>query len=248
MRQIRNIVFAALVLVAVAAPVSWGQDYNGRQVDFGQDSYSNWNTSLSLDTNADRTGRGYLSVSGGAAFLGDSSSQVLEEVGVPNSIGFDTGYNVQAALGGYVTKSVRLEVEVGYRGANIDAFDVQGATINGVGGDVSTLSFMLNAYYDIPIAKRTSFYIGGGAGVAIIKGDLNGSVTSGGTTYFLASDSDTDAVFAWQVMAGLEYKLSPNVSLTGGYRLWSADDPSFGLGKFDMPMIHSAEIGLRFTF
>ena len=113
-------------------------------------------------------------------------------------------------------------------------------------GDVEIATIMGNVYWDFPIHKYVDLYIGGGTGMARVSGNLRGGGTIDDITYELTSD--TDWVFAWQVMVGFAMHLTDHIRMTTGYRLFSGSDPRFELGKFDMPLIHTVELGLRFTF
>lgn len=121
----------------------------------------------------------------------------------------DLGFGFGAFVGGRVTPNVRLEGEIGYRSSDIESLG--GAT---AGGDITSLAFMANGYYDIPVQSAVIPYVGGGIGIADVE--MNG----------LRNDSDT--VFAFQLMAGAAIPVSPNVALTGEYRLFATEDPHAG--------------------
>ena len=46
--------------------------------------------------------------------------------------------------------------------------------------------------------------------------------------------------------AGLGWQLADGVTGTLGYRAFTTSDYEFDIGDVDSPLIHSAEIGLRF--
>jgi len=87
---------------------------------------------------------------------------------------------------------------------------------------------------------------GGGVGAAFVSGNISGSVDNGSTIITLREDDDV--VLAYQLMTGFAFKLDDRVLLDVGYRLWNSQDPTFGTGSYDSPLIHIAEIGVRFRF
>lgn len=194
------------------------------------------------------TGRLYISASGGAIFPADSESHALRnELGASNSISFDTGYSAVGALGIH-WQSFRFEVEGGYRAADIDRGSIMGVDLPSevFRGDISIITVMANAYYDIPVSDAFDIYVGGGVGMAHVDGNIRGEASVNGVAVSFEDDSDT--IVAWQIMAGVGVPLTDRITLTTGYRLFSGSNPSFELGKFEMPLIHTVELGLRFTF
>jgi opacity protein-like surface antigen len=202
----------------------------------------------------------YLSLSGGPTVPSGGFGFNPDNTTTPTipTADFDVndGYAVIGAAGIYID-AWRGEIELSYR-----ANDLTNASIDGVppiassSGDFSALSFMANAYYDLPIIQdHLNLYIGGGAGVASLS--MNASATDiAGTHYSLDA---SNAAFALQFMAGLDAPITKRIHLTFGYRLWTALGASFtfssntgnsnitahGNGTFDTPLLHSLELGLR---
>jgi len=140
----------------------------------------------------------------------------------------DLGFGFGAFVGGRVTPNVRLEGEIGYRSNDLESLGGTAA-----GGDVTSLAFMANGYYDIPVQSAVIPYVGAGIGVADVE--MNG----------LRNDSDT--VFAFQLMAGGAIPVSPNVALTGEYRLFATEDPH--AGNLHYEYVNSGVlIGIRASF
>ncbi len=75
--------------------------------------------------------------------------------------------------------------------------------------EVETQSVMLNTYYHLPTGTSLTPYIGGGIGVAHVKGTAEIMGLSG---------SIKKTNFAWQAGAGLSYDLTKNFALDLGYR------------------------------
>jgi len=126
---------------------------------------------------------------------------------VGDELSFDPGFGFIGAVG-YDMGEIRVEGEIGFR-----IFDFDEATIGGftfpVDGDITALTFMINGYYDMEMPNSPlTPYVGFGLGFL----DFELDATGGG------SISETE--FAYQVMLGLGYEISPNTVLTGGYRFF----------------------------
>ena len=143
-------------------------------------------------------------------------------------IDYKTGYDLDAILG-YDFGFFRVEGELGYKRASIDEFDFDQSDLTALNaalnrpsvapdpgapglpalvatdfdldGKVSVLSGMVNALADFGDEDGLSFYAGGGFGRARVK-------TLG----------DSDSAWAWQLIAGARFALSPNIDLGLKYR------------------------------
>ena len=97
-------------------------------------------------------------------------------------------------------------------------------------GGVSAFAFMVNAYYDLNLDGKLVPYVGAGLGVLNLSTDVESA--EGVTTGTVLID-DSDSVFAYQVGAGLGYKIGElgggsDVTLSVDYRyLASFEDPEF---------------------
>ena len=113
----------------------------------------------------------------------------------------------------------RVEAEVSYRDNDLDEITNGGSAP--IEGDITALAGMANVYFDFRPGKSWRPYFGGGIGVANL--DLDISSVAGSPVSF----SDTDTVFAYQVMAGVEYKITPQLALGAEYRYFATTDPDF---------------------
>lgn len=117
-------------------------------------------------------------------------------------------------------------------------------------GRISTLSGLLNLYYDIPTGTRFAPYVGGGAGISRFSAhDI--SLIYPGIGALNVSDSST--VFAYQIRAGVAYNLNSNSAVTLGYRFFNITKPSFdvpplGELKIKGAGVHNIELGFRYFF
>jgi opacity protein-like surface antigen len=131
----------------------------------------------------------------------------------------------------------RLEFQYTAQYNKINALNAFGMDVPGFTGSFHSNLFMLNAYYDQPLTDRLSAYVGGGLGDAY--------VAFGGDSANWQISHQTGNAFAYQVMAGLEYQLTPFMSVFGGYRGWSANNINAQNSNIAIPWSNIVEIGLR---
>lgn len=173
----------------------------------------------------------YVGVEGGAMIVEDISFDIGASTAA-GTVDHNYGWDVGGVIG-YDLGAFRIEADVSYRRATVDAFrstlttpyyNAAGAlanmapgTYNYAGGSSSALSFMVNGLLDFGDDDGVQGFIGGGVGVSRVKADYglndNGS--------FL---DDSDTVFAWQVLAGLRQPISDNIDVTLKYRFFNADN------------------------
>lgn len=127
--------------------------------------------------------------------------------------------------------------------------DIPATTVN-ASGSISTLSGLVNLYYDFDSQSNWQPYIGGGIGVSLFSAyDLN--ITYPGTTFTAAVD-DSTLGFVYQLMAGIGYYFNPRTAITVGYRYFDTFNTSFEtpLGEVDLEGvgIHNLEVGVRYFF
>jgi opacity protein-like surface antigen len=126
------------------------------------------------------------------------------------------GYIIGADIGLHITDQLRAELELSranfqsngkWHGTN----DGQNG-VNGAGGLHATY-LLANAWLDIPTNSSFTPYIGGGAGVGWIGGDLSafGPLSVG-------IGAEKSAGFAFQLGVGVKTELTSNLSLDLGYR------------------------------
>lgn len=146
----------------------------------------------------------YLGIGGGGSYVHDDE---FESGGADTSVEYDWGYAAVGSLGYKYDNGLRSELELGYRKNDID--DIGGV---GAGGDVGTMSAMLNVLYDFDISETAlDTYIGAGAGVARIDYD---SVGVGGVTTL----NDNDTVPAVQAIVGASYAVAESTDLFLNYQ------------------------------
>lgn len=128
------------------------------------------------------------------------------------SVHTNTGYFLSGAIGYDWCYGFRTEAEVGYHRANLRHFRLNGERFR-VGGHISSISYMANAYYDIPICFCLTPYVGGGIGYGQNRRSV--SDRHGEQSFERRKNG-----FSWQVIAGLTYELTCNIDLSAEYRYY----------------------------
>ena len=176
--------------------------------------------------------RGALSILNSDSVSGASTSQYGPLAG---TVDYDKGYGFSFMLGYALGNGLRVEAEAGYINNGFQEINIEmpGAFVtqlesgeNKLKGDLSALTLMMNAYYDIDLGSSLVPYVGGGLGAA----DLSNEMKSAAGNLLV---DDTDCIFIYQIGAGLGYKISgyskgPDVTVSLDYRyLASFEDPRF---------------------
>ncbi|GAB4534211.1 MAG: porin family protein [Roseibium sp.] len=122
--------------------------------------------------------------------------------------------------------------------------------------DIDVWTFMLNGYVDIGTWNRITPYVGAGIGASYVTtSDIRYDNGSGGGTGTYEGDSKWN--FAWALMAGASYDITPNLALDGGYRylnIGDAHSAKFATGgqntriEYKDLSAHEFRLGARYTF
>lgn len=199
----------------------------------------------------------YVSGNAGGHFLMDSDLvETGPNISADGELEFDTGYGVNGAIG-YGWNNVRIEGEVSYRQADIDKITVNSVTVGGtvfsglglvasdVDGEVSSLGFMANGWYDFDTGTDWVPYVGVGVGTAQINAEISsiGSIP--------VSFDESDWVFAYQAGLGMGFNVTSSATIQLGYRYFGTTDPEFesgGVTEEAEYRSHNVEVGLRIRF
>ena len=181
-----------------------------------------------------------------------------------NNLTTDTGYGLDAAVG-YTLGNLRLEGEVFWLRLGVDEIKFKGTNLQVDGnwrGDVSAFGLIANGWYDIDTGTRWVPYVGGGLGAAWVESGfgLKGTVTD---LDELAADPDNpedavtthdgsigrgnDWVFAYQVGAGIGYRIDDRAVVQFGYRFFGTSEGDFDGSKTSI-RIHKISVGVRYSF
>uniref|UniRef100_UPI00286CB85A outer membrane protein n=1 Tax=Sphingomonas sp. TaxID=28214 RepID=UPI00286CB85A len=172
---------------------------------------------------------GYVGIEAGGMIVEDTVLDYTSaSVTIPDAIGINhkRGYDVDA-IGGYDFGSIRAELELGYKRANLDDTKIDAALSAPstalkfpTDGRVSVLSGMVNALLDFGDDSAWNGYVGGGVGYARVK--YYADIAAGG-----AIVRDSDSGLAWQAIAGVRYAISPNMDLGLKYRFFNVNKLNF---------------------
>jgi opacity protein-like surface antigen len=152
------------------------------------------------------------------------SDQNQDTADTANDCKFDmkSGLALTGAIG-YDFGSARLEGALGYQKHDLSDVDE----------DISLLTVMANAYYDFGNDSDIRPYIMGGLGMAHIN---------------MSWTSDDEDVFAWQLGAGVGFKIAERTTLDLGYRyLKPSTFDTHGLGDGKLAC-NNIMLGLRYQF
>ncbi len=121
---------------------------------------------------------------------------------------------------------------------------------------LSTTTLMLNGYYDIGNFRGFVPYVGAGIGVAYHR--MSGVYFTENPFLTNTIEGNNDLSFAWSVMAGVAYQISPRAVIDFGYRYIDmgkatsgrADNAGFVNPRvtIDDIVAHEFKVGLRYHF
>ena len=178
----------------------------------------------------------YVSLFGGASWLDDVNTSYTFD-GIAGTyqadVETDVGFIVGGAIGTHLTDDLRVELEVAYSENDVDEIQYTNAsnfedTYDG-NGKFGILTFMANIWYDVPLSEELKPYVGGGAGIAVVDGDVGYDDFDDYDPIF----DNSEVAFAFQVGAGLRWQVWENVTLDVGYRLRGIDGPTFDAKETD---------------
>ena len=187
-----------------------------------------------------RDNSAYVGIEGGGMLLEDTNyryTDALVDIDRAYSIRHHIGWDVDL-IGGYDFGMFRLEGEVGYKNAGVKdvllspQIDPTFANaISSGSGHNTAWSSMVNAMADVGDENSFSGFLGAGAGVARIHDSFD--VPSINRNF-----SGSTSHFAWQIIAGVRYAVSPNIDLGLKYRFFNVDKYRFKAsgpaGAFDV--------------
>lgn len=200
----------------------------------------------------------YISLEVGANWIDDDDAIVVDDIttaSFPEFVGttdHDTGWAGLGSLG-YAWNNWRVELELGFRSNESSVLFVDTAAPfdpNFVDSfDLDEFSQMVNLIYDFRLGERWSLSLGAGVGGDLVDVEHN---SAPGNDFVI---DDDDYVFAWQLIAGVNYAITPRSELFLNYRFFNADAPEieavgFVDGPYDIHMDdiqkHTVTVGWRF--
>jgi opacity protein-like surface antigen len=149
------------------------------------------------------------------------------------------GVDFVGSIGYLYDSGLRTEFEISFRSNGVDdaiAIPDAASFAGEQETDMRALGGMVNMLYDFETASGVLPFVGGGLGVA----DISARNERIGWT-------DGDTAVAFQGLAGIEFALSGDLSLHGGYRFFATSGAAVGLSSDDY-RTHNIELGLDFRF
>jgi opacity protein-like surface antigen len=182
----------------------------------------------------------YVSGNIGFAMLSDSDITDSTLPGATITTEYDTGWALGGALG-YDFNRFRVEGEISYQKNDVDKIGAMGVSFD-ASGDVSSLVFLINGYFDFVNDSGFTPYISAGLGYAKVEfNDLKVPAISS------LSAGDDDSVFAYQVGLGVGYAVTEQVTIDVKYRYFATEDPEFDTAEVEVAS-HNFLFGVRFNF
>lgn len=184
----------------------------------------------------------YIEGHGGLNIAFDSD--IDDPVDVFEELSYKPGFAIGGAVGYQLSPNWRLEGEITYRRNEVDDFKISGTNFN-ADGNVDSVAFMANGYFDFANSSLWTPYLAAGIGTAVVSFN---DIEVGGATAI----DDEDVVFAFQVGAGIGFEVTPNVTLSLDYRFFGTTDAEItdeADDDDDISYLNSSVwVGLRYTF
>lgn len=182
---------------------------------------------------------------GGNGLTFTSVDGKVQEIGKSASYTLGVGY--------YVRDNIRVGLAYSYRnGFEIDDVDSI-TTTTSFKGDITSHALMLTSAYEWKFSNLTP-YVGLGIGMASNKVKSFSAYDSIGATGTSLSGG-TEQSFAYQVMAGVGYDITPKLTVDAGYNYVDLGDlktdPNTALtanGTKGSLKAHEVKLGLRYKF
>ena len=176
-------------------------------------------------------------------------------------VSFKTAPLISAEVG-YKINNWRFGFQVSYLKQKANGYEVGENAFNVISPSAihkrfTTLSFMVNTYYDYQLKDNFSIYLGAGCGVVRARY----SFSNNDPADFIPDGrySMKKHALAVQVMTGIAYDVNEHWTLSLGYRCMRMEsikfhhkeiediDPDF-IPSLKTPYLHSLELGLRYRF
>ena len=154
-------------------------------------------------------------------------------LGVRTNMGRETELGFNHSIGYQFRNSFSAELEFSYKGGD---FKPGKESTEGLDGDMTTKSFLVNGIYSFNIREFYTPYVGYGIGFAFHEVTIKDKGDEENTT------------LAYQLKVGVDMELSRKLSLLLGYRYFTTNNPDF-YGYFTAESSsHGIEAGAKFHF
>jgi len=201
----------------------------------------------------------YIFGFGGGSFFDDASGIVLP-ANAPLEVGLSEGVSLGGGIGwrSDFLGGSRFEIEGAFTDQNVESVVFNNNNIANFAGEIETYSAMVNFIKEFRGLGNIVPYIGAGIGYTEVDSNF---FYNGGAANIVVND--TDGAFTWQLIAGLEFKLSDRLGLYAEYNYTSiSDDISLArlgnggaagggfdtVAELDDFSSHGVQGGFRFSF
>lgn len=174
-------------------------------------------------------GHFYMRFDTGPAFVQDADVEQFLGPSPGLEVEFDTGWHLGASGGYQFTDWLAAEVQTGFSVAYIDGFNAGG--IREHDSSYGNFPILANVVFQYPCPAGFVPFVGGGAGTSISTLAADDIVVGGS----VIDGSEADAVFAYQVFAGLRYELNETMDLGLTYKYFVADGAEWDVEVFPGP-------------
>ena len=155
---------------------------------------------------------------------------------------FDAGVRLNLAGGFQVADWVAVELETGFLANSIKSISGSGNP----DADVVNVPFMVNGVFQFRLDSGFTPYVGAGAGFSAVVLNLNDTTING----IRLDGSDSDLVFAAQIIAGFRYEFNDRMSVGAAYKFFVTGDPEWevqGGGTIGFDSIRTHSLTAEFT-
>jgi opacity protein-like surface antigen len=197
----------------------------------------------------------YVRTEGGARFV--SSMNIVNIVGpngptnsaIQKEIAFSTGYRQDIDIGVWLTPWFGLAIETGF-------------ALNAIRGNTEGMTVSSSTYWSVPIMAQLCFqypndtgfipYLNFGFGGGWNYFNI-GSINYTGDNFTTLSGAGNDMNNAYQIAAGVRWRIWEQLGLTLAYKFYGTSQPTVDMGDnqqvtFGSPVTNSIELGGNFSF
>jgi len=197
----------------------------------------------------------YVRTEGGARFV--SSMNIVNIVGpngptnsaIQKEIAFSTGYRQDIDIGVWLTPWFGLAIETGF-------------ALNAIRGNTQGMTVSSSTYWSIPIMAQLCFqypndtgfipYLNFGFGGGWNYFNI-GSINYTGNNFTTLSGAGNDMNNAYQIAAGVRWRIWEQLGLTLAYKFYGTSQPTVDMSDnqqvtFGSPVTNSIELGGNFSF
>jgi opacity protein-like surface antigen len=197
----------------------------------------------------------YVRTEGGARFV--SSMNIVNIVGpngptnsaIQKEIAFSTGYRQDIDIGVWLTPWFGLAIETGF-------------ALNAIRGNTEGMTVSSSTYWSVPIMAQLCFqypndtgfipYLNFGFGGGWNYFNI-GSINYTGDNFTTLSGAGNDMNNAYQIAAGVRWRIWEKLGLTLAYKFYGTSQPTVDMGDnqqvtFGSPVTNSIELGGNFSF